>query len=205
MLGILMVATLLGTALPAALSAPFPVCLGGAGVLLATRLYGLRWGLTAALLAGAIILSAWLPVTVAALLLIETLVVGMLFRRGVANIFIADFVFWAAFGLPLLWLLHGILLHSDVDTALTTMAWSGGNGLLNALLAALVFHLIPDRRKKGTPHPSLWESQLNLVLACFLLPTLVLAGIHLYGPRDFVRSGLVAEMAAVSGALTEGL
>lgn len=195
MLGVLLVATLVATVFPAALPLNGEAVFSSVAVLIATRLYGIKWGLVASLLAGVCALALWLPTATAVLFVAEVLVVGMLFKRGMRTIFLADLIFWTAFGLPLLWLFHAVLLQAGTDSTLSILVRHGGMGLFNGLMATLIFHFLPVRYKQSHTPVTLLESQFNLLLACFLLPTLLFMLINLYAPRDFVKPDLEAEMA----------
>jgi diguanylate cyclase (GGDEF)-like protein/PAS domain S-box-containing protein len=194
MLGILLVAALAATVVPLATLPSGYFFSGSIAVLLIVRLYDPRWGLCAALLAGGCTLVLWGHPIALLLLIAEVLVVGMLCRRGMRNILLADVIFWVFFGLPLLWLIHGVFLQARPDAVLSAISSQGGNGILNALIATLLLRLKPLRRRLNHPPVSLWETQFNQVLACFLLPVILTILLHLDGPHDLFNADMESEL-----------
>jgi diguanylate cyclase (GGDEF)-like protein/PAS domain S-box-containing protein len=186
MLGILFVAALVGTIFPLAIFPEGSVVLGSCAVLLMVRLYGTGWGVLAALLAGACAFAAWQHFFLSFVMAAEALIFGMLVRRGMRNILLADGIFWLFFGLPFLWIFYGTVLDADGGLVLQLLLKHGLNGLANAALATLAYHLlIASRWERRTP-PLLWETHFNLIVAAFLLPAILLVLLNTVGVHDAI-------------------
>jgi diguanylate cyclase (GGDEF)-like protein/PAS domain S-box-containing protein len=204
MLGVLFVAAFASTVFPPAFFPGGWVLLGSIAYLLIIRYYGAAWGLLAALVCGICTIALWQHPFVAILFLVEAAVVGMLLRRGMLNLFLADGIYWIFFGLPLTWLIHSILLGGDTPTVLHLMALRGGVGMANALVATLLARFLPIHRWHNSP-PTLLQSQFNLMVGCFLLPAVVVVLFNLIGPRDIIRPGLERDLEGKSVFLTDEL
>jgi diguanylate cyclase (GGDEF)-like protein/PAS domain S-box-containing protein len=76
----------------------------------------------------------------------EALVVALLLRRGVPNLFIADLLYWLFIGMPLAWLFYSYQLTLGEIQVWMIVFKQPANGLLNALAATLLFLFVPWRR-----------------------------------------------------------
>jgi diguanylate cyclase (GGDEF)-like protein/PAS domain S-box-containing protein len=197
MLGLLFVAAFAGTIFPPAFFPDGGVLLGSIAVLLTIRYYGSLWGLAAALLCGLCTVALWHQPFTAALFLTEAGVVGMMRRRGVLNLFAADCVFWIFFGLPLMWLFHSLLMRGETRAVFHLMELRISVGLANALASSLLVHFLSLRRWQ-TSHPSLFQSQFNLLVGCFLLPAVAVVVFNLNGPRDLIQPGMEKDLEGKS-------
>jgi len=181
MLGILFSAALAGTLIPLSVFPEGSVILGSCAVLLLVRLYGAGWALLAALLAGSCAFAAWQHPFYLFVMAGEAIIVGMLRRRGMLNILLADGIFWVLFGLPFLWIFYGTVLQAENGLVLQVLLKYGLNGLGNALLATVIYHfLIASHWERRSP-PLLFETHFNLVVSAFLLPAILFILINLVG------------------------
>jgi diguanylate cyclase (GGDEF)-like protein/PAS domain S-box-containing protein len=194
MLGILSVAALAATVFPLAFSPFAEFFPAGIAILLTVRLYGTRWGLVAALLSAVCTFVLRNDLAAALLYISEALVIGMLLQRGLRSLLCAAVVFWVFFGLPLMWLNHTVILKTDADSLLLPLLSPVANGLFNALAATLLLRFSPLLEWRERTLNTLWETQFNLVMGCFILPVLLIVLLNINSPRDFLRTGLEAEM-----------
>lgn len=201
MLAILFAAALAGTILPLTFFPEGYVILGSCALLLVVRLYGTRWGLLAALLAGSCTLAVWQHPFFAIVMVTEVLVVGMLARRGLHNLVIADGIFWLFFGLPFLLIFYSVVLRADGDLVLLTLIRYGFNGLGNALLAYLAHYLLTSLGWKRRSPPLLWETYFNLLIAAFLLPAILIILLNTVGMRDAITPDQASQLADRAGAV----
>ncbi len=204
MLAVLFVAAFVGTIFPPSFFPDGGVLLGSIAVLLIIRYYGNLWGIVAALLCGLCTVALWQQPFTAALFLAEAAVVGMMCHRGVVNLFLADGVFWIFFGLPLMWLFDSVLMRGGTQAVLHLMELRVGVGLANALAASLLARFLPLHRWQGL-HPALFQSQFNLLVGCFLLPSVGVVLLNLTGPRDIIRPGLEKGLEEKSASLANEL
>jgi diguanylate cyclase (GGDEF)-like protein/PAS domain S-box-containing protein len=199
MLGILFVAALAGTIFPLTVFPDGSVVLGSCAVLLLVRLYGTGWAVLAALLAGSCAYAAWQHPFFLFILTAEALIVGMLNRRGMHNLLIADGIFWMLFGLPFLWIFYDIFLRADNGLVLQILLRHGGNGLGNAILATLAYHLlIASHWERRTP-PLLFETSFNLIVSAFLLPAILLVLLNTVGVHDAIAPAQATQLTTQTG------
>jgi diguanylate cyclase (GGDEF)-like protein/PAS domain S-box-containing protein len=201
MLGILFVAALVGTIFPLTLFPEGSVVVGSCAVLLMVRLYGTGWGVLAALLAGSCAFAAWQHPFFLFVMAAEAIIFGMLVRRGMHNILLADGIFWLFFGLPFLWIFYGTVLQADGGVVLQILLKHGFNGLGNAALATLAYHLlIASRWERRTP-PLLWETHFNLIVSAFLLPAVLLVLLNTVGVHDAIIPAQATQLTDQAGSV----
>lgn len=204
MLGILFIAAIAGALLPLTFFPEGPVILGSCAVLLLVRLYGTGWALLAALLAGSCAFAVWQHPFLLFIMAGEAIIVGMLNRRGMQNIILADGIFWIFFGLPFLWIFFATVLQAEGSEVLRTLLRYGGNGLGNALVASVINQFIIAPNWKRRSPPFLFETQFNLIVSIFLLPTILFILLNLTGIHSaFVPLHTTPLSNRVSSAYTE--
>jgi diguanylate cyclase (GGDEF)-like protein/PAS domain S-box-containing protein len=184
MLGILFVAALVGTIFPLTIFPDGAVVLGSCAVLLVVRHYGTGWGTLAALLAGSCAFAIWQHPFLLFVMTGEAIIVGMLMRRGMQNLLLADGIFWLLFGLPFLWIFVGTVLGADGALLLQVLLKYGLNGLGNALLATIVYHLLLASLLERRSSPLLFDSHFNLIVSAFLLPVVLYIFLNMIGMHD---------------------
>jgi hypothetical protein len=165
------------------------------------RLYGTGWGVLAALLAGSCAFAAWQHPFFLFVMAAEAIIFGMLMRRGMRNILLADGIFWLFFGLPFLWIFYGTVLHFDGGRVLQILLKHGFNGLGNAALATLAYHLlIASRWERRTP-PLLWDTHFNLIVSAFLLPAVLLVLLNTVGVHDAIIPAQATQLTDQAGSV----
>ena len=111
---------------------------GSVAVLLAVVLLG-PWPATlVAAVGGLYTLVLWGHPYALVIFILEALVVGLLYRRGVRPLVVADLAYWLVLGVPLVVLLYRGALGMDSEAATLIAFKQPLNGVFNALLAGLV-------------------------------------------------------------------
>lgn len=157
------------------------IMFGSAAVLVTLRLFGMTWGLLAALLAGicASIITKIPYITF--LLIAETLFLGLLpilsKSRATDSMIRLDGLFWLGIGMPALFMLNFNMMGSDLTVSWLIALKFGVNGILNALIASLVVSYFPfGRLAPETYQPKLLRHYFyDLIVAAILLPSLILS------------------------------
>jgi signal transduction histidine kinase len=145
--------------------------LGTTLVWVAMLWFGFRAGVLAAVLASVSTFFLWGHPWAVVIFSLEGLLVGawVLQRRGL--LFSANILYWIFCGAPLVWLFYKVVLGVTTDTAVLIMLKQSVNGVLNALLANLVFYFLPagitSRARMGTN--LLFQHALFLVMAALLV------------------------------------
>jgi PAS domain S-box-containing protein len=150
---------------------------GSIAVLLILSLYGIGWGIAAAVISSIYTYVLWGHPWAIAIFTCEALFVGALLRRRHRNLPLIDALFWLLVGLPLIGLFYGVLMHTGVRATLLIGMKQSVNGIFNALLASLLLDHSLLRRWRGAPGQrsvSLRQRLLNLLVALVLLPALFL-------------------------------
>ena len=106
---------------------------------------------------------------------VEALVVGLLYRRGLRTLVLADLAYWLVLGVPLALLLYHGLMGVGWEAAAMVALKQALNGLFNALLAGLVI-LGLQLRWRGAARLGLGPARLSGLLFHVLLTTILLAG-----------------------------
>ncbi|HYW08880.1 MAG TPA: ATP-binding protein [Longimicrobium sp.] len=158
---------------PVLLSPGTELLLGGTAALLAAVALGPGPGALAAGMAAAGSMDAWQHPYVLAILTLEGVAVGWLVHRFGRRALVADFIFWAALGVPLLMITYGWIMGVGGATAAVIFLKQPLNGLINALAAETLLLLPPLRRVLGVRGGPPLRAALAVVVALAgVLPTL---------------------------------
>ena len=158
---------------PISLSPGTDLLLGGTAALVAAVALGPGAGAFAAGVAGAQTLLGWGHPYAWAILVLEALAVGWIVRRHHRRPLVADAVFWAVVGVPLLLLTYGWLMGVQGATAAVIFLKQPLNGLINALGAETLLLIPGVRRLLGVRGaPSLRSALAVVVALAGVVPTL---------------------------------
>ena len=168
------IAGLTANCFPLELSLNVNFYFGSLFVMVALLLHGGR----AALLAGIIALSAawsqWQPSWAVVFTMAEILFVTWRLRRGSRNIIISDTVYWCCLGAPLSWLLYRYLPDFQALTTQLLILKQAVNGVVNALLANVVWISLKMARKDSAQQlPSIQEIIFTATLGLISVPTIL--------------------------------
>jgi signal transduction histidine kinase len=158
---------------PVSLSPGTELLLGGTAALVATVTLGPGPGTLAGFVAASRTFFLWGHPYAWAILTLEALVVGLLVTRYRRRPLVADFVFWALLGLPLLFVTYGGIMGVGGATAAVILLKQPLNGLINALAAETLL-LIPAVRRglRVRGAPSLRSALAVVVALAGIVPTL---------------------------------
>jgi signal transduction histidine kinase len=190
----------------------FSYYFGSIPVLLIMLLFGLPWGLLAALTvsAGTILQQGhaysmlWLCA--------EPFFVGWLLSRGrTRNIILYDAFYWPLLGAPILFLSSTYLMHSPSNMISTNILLYWTAGIINAVAASLMITYIPFQRflDNSAEHSSLPIQQLifNLMMATALSPTIVIvvANSKIAAPQRLTDKAIEVSQLAAPAPYPENL
>ncbi len=151
---------------------------GGIAILIILYLYGLGWGMFAALLINSYTLVIWGHPYALLVFTAEAAFVGLALRWQGVNLLLAVGAFWFLLGMPAGWVIYHTVLDMDSLATVFVMLKQSVNGIFNALVASLILNHSPLNKLRGcSPNPrlvSLQETLFNLLVTLVLLPSLVI-------------------------------
>jgi signal transduction histidine kinase/CheY-like chemotaxis protein len=182
----LTLAGLLGNYFGAPLFLGLDFLFGSIFVLVAVQLFGLRWGTAAAVVAASYTWSLWGHPWAAVVLVAEAVFVGVVAPRLRHNLLLADGLFWALVGMPLVGLFYGVVMDTTPTATLLVALKQAVNGIFDALLASLLLTHTPLLAAAGASRRAVPLRQVvyELLVAAVLAPTLVLV---MAGTRQDLR------------------
>ena len=117
---------------------------------------------------------------------VEVAVVGLLTRRFRIGYVAADAIYWLCLGMPLVYALYHLVMHSPLDNTQINMFKQSVNGISNTLVARLIFTGLALRY--DFTKISFRESVYNLLTFFVLCPALLLFAVN--SRQDFKQSDL---------------
>ncbi|MFQ5852814.1 MAG: PAS domain S-box protein, partial [Candidatus Binatia bacterium] len=155
---------------------------GSIAVFIVLHLYGVGWGLVAALIAASYTFVLWEHPYAIVIFTCEALFVGLLLHRKIENMVLLDAIFWIFLGMPMVWLFYSGVMHMDDTATRLIMFKQSVNGIFKALVASLIVAYTPIRQWGGCVPPtrtvSFRHAMANLFAACFLIPALLIMVVH---------------------------
>jgi signal transduction histidine kinase len=171
---------------------------GGIAVFLALEVFGLRAGMLAALVSGAVTITIWNHPYAGIVFVLEALVVGLLRRRAISLV-VADTLFWVPLGSVLIWFAYRNFLNVEATATQLVVLKDAVNGIFNALVATLILQYSPLGRVPARGQVRFRETVFNLLVAFVLLPSLLLlvlsAARDMRAVEERIRDRLDAERA----------
>jgi len=161
----------------------FNFLFGSIAVLLVVRLFGIRWGLVAGLVASSWTITLYGHPYAMIWLCGEPLFVGWLLHKGKKrNILLYDAFYWPLVGVPLVWLFFRYVMHVTALVAVAAMLTYWVIGIANALIASLLLAYIPriaplyglDMSRTIPIHHLIF----NILMAVVLIPSIVVMVIY---------------------------
>ncbi len=141
---LLIIAGLIGNALNLPLMLGVDILFGSIFTLIVLKLFRLKAGLLAAILAGSYTLFLWGHPYALVILVCEALFVGVLlekFKEGELVTF--DMIYWVVMGMPLVWIFYHPVLGMTTKATLVVMLKQGINGIFNAAMASIILNYTP--------------------------------------------------------------
>ncbi|WP_345793664.1 PAS domain S-box protein [Thauera sp. JM12B12] len=148
---------------------------GSVAAMLAAALLGTLPAVLVAAAAGLYTVVLWGHPYALIIFTVEALVVGLLHRRGVRTLVLADLGYWLVLGVPLVLLSYHGMMGVGWEAAAMIALKQALNGLFNALLAGLIV-LGLQLRWRGAARLGLGSARLTGLLFHVLLTTILLAG-----------------------------
>ncbi|CAH1043640.1 response regulator [Halomonas sp. TD01] len=147
---------------------------GSVVVMLAIRLVGFWPAVWVALAGSAYTWVLWGHPYAMLVFTLEAVVVGLLYRRGLNNLVLADLAFWLVAGTTLILPLYTGVVGMDTTPAIMIALKQSLNGLFNALIAGLLVKILVWRFQKGTvewlpPYIRLNELLFHVILTLALI------------------------------------
>ncbi|RUO75372.1 response regulator [Idiomarina seosinensis] len=139
---ILMLLALIGNVVNVPLFFGIHFIFGSVAVIAAIKIVGFWPAIAVAFVSGLYTWQLWGHPYALLTFMLEAGVVGLLFRRGVSNLVIADLGFWLLAGPFVISLAYMGLLGMDGPTAATIGLKQALNGVFNALIAGLIIKLL---------------------------------------------------------------
>ncbi|WP_018948865.1 PAS domain S-box protein [Thioalkalivibrio sp. ALMg11] len=153
---------------------------GSIAVMLAVLLLGTLPAVIVAIAGGLYTLVLWGVPYPMVVFVIEALVVGLLYRRWLRNVVLADLLYWLVIGVPLVLLFYRGMVGMDWEPTTMIALKQGVNALFNALIASLLVLLwrlsgrgeVGSRRERPSLASLLFHAMLPVTLLAGLAPIL---------------------------------
>ena len=140
------------------------------------------------------------------ILVLEALVVSQLYRRGISNLVMADFVYWLIIGLPLVLLSYHQLLGMEWQASLLIGLKQSLNGLFNALIAGSILICIQYYLRSSNKNYGLQSLRLsNLLFHIFMMCILLTEGAFSIFESSRLRDELEIELVQDATKKTDSL
>lgn len=157
----------------------FDYLFGSISVLLVVRLFGVRWGLLAGVVASSWTITLFGHPYAMIWLCGEPLFIGWLLAKGrTRNILLYDTLYWPFLGAPLIWCFFQYVMHVSFAGTVAAMLVYWLIGICNALIASLLLAYVPRLATAGAPeiNRSIPIQQLifNLLMAIVVIPVIVI-------------------------------
>ncbi|MGB4361070.1 MAG: hypothetical protein WBJ19_11695, partial [Rhodoferax sp.] len=149
---------------------------GSIAVMLAVALLGTASAVLVAIAGGMYTLASWGHPYALVTFTVEALTVGLLYRRGLRNLVLADLAYWLVLGVPLVLLFYRGVIGMEWEAVALIALKQPINGLFNALLAGLIL-LGLQLSWRGARRMGLEAVRLGGLLFHMLLTAILLAGV----------------------------
>ncbi|WP_126456630.1 ATP-binding protein [Sulfuriflexus mobilis] len=173
---------------------------GSIAVLLAIRLLGTLAATLIAIIVGSYTIYLWGHPYALIIFTLEALVVAYLQGTRLRGLVLADIVYWAVCGAPLIWGFYNHFIGMDTTQAAFIMLKQPVNGVFNAIIATFILIFLGlDKRL-----PRLLGIDLPRISSRELLFTLIISGVFISSLAIVVYQSRV-ELVALETHLTEKL
>lgn len=181
---------------------------GSIATMSAILIRGTLFGVVVALVASLYTIVIWGHPFALVVFVSEALFVGLVRSKTRKDIVVCDIFFWAILGWPLCLLFY----HSDqalpfigleflglpLDAAMSIFYKQSLNGILNTLIAALIFIIFRASKKGARGVFSIRSVIFNVTLACILFPLVLLVVLYAAQMQSEVELGVKRELSAIS-------
>ena len=178
-------------------------------IFLSIYLFGAVWGGIFACVGGIYSFIHWENMYEVIILLSETTIIALTWRRYARNLVLLEAVFRLCIGLPLIYIVGEFVTPWDASQTLLIALTGLINGVLNAAIASLLILYLPLAKWTGrnvSPLcPSLRHILINLITAFTLLPTLTLLVIDSWQLINKVKAEIITTLNTVSSSAATNL
>ncbi|WP_017941876.1 MULTISPECIES: PAS domain S-box protein [unclassified Thioalkalivibrio] len=182
---------------------------GSIAVMLAVLLLGTLPAVIVAIAGGLYTLVLWGVPYPMVVFVIEALVVGLVYRRWLYNVVVADLLYWVVIGVPLVLLSYRGLIGMDWEPTTMIALKQAVNALFNTLIASLLV-MLWRLSGRGAQASRLGRPSLASLLFHAMLPVTLLAGLvpilhEGYQQRDGHEAFMVERLQERAENLSERL
>ncbi len=193
---------LLGNYLRITISPGVDFIFGSIFVLLLLRLYGLWWGVLAAVVSGSYTVITWEHPYGMAVFVLEALTVSLLLGKKRTNILAYDMIFWLMLGMPLSWMFYRFGVEINTSSITLLVLKQCLNGIFNASLAGLLVitagHFLPVGRGNKVPMFSMHVYLFCLISALIMVVSLCMMVFDGKNEYNLLRNNLIDRMRGSS-------
>lgn len=183
LLSVLMAVGFAGNYFALRLFTGFNYLFGSIPVLLVVRLFGLRWGFVAGVVASSWTIALFGHPYAMVWLCGEPLFIGWLLAKGRSrNIVLYDTLYWPLLGVPLMWCFFRYVMHASFLGSVAAMLMYWVIGICNALIASILLAYVPRLATAGEPENNrsipIHQLIFNLLMAIVVIPAIVVLILH---------------------------
>ncbi|MFA7061850.1 MAG: ATP-binding protein [Pedobacter sp.] len=170
---VLIIAGFVGNYFALRLFTGFDYLFGSIPVLLVVRLFGIRWGLLAGVVASSWTITLFGHPYAMIWLCGEPLFIGWLLAKGrTRNILLYDTLYWPFLGAPLIWCFFQYIMHVSFSGTVAAMLVYWVIGICNALIASLLLATAGEPEiNRSIP---IQQLIFNLLMAIVVIPVIVI-------------------------------
>jgi signal transduction histidine kinase/DNA-binding NarL/FixJ family response regulator len=203
-------AAYLGNALHIPLFFNVDLLFGSIFTLIVLHYYGWVPALISSLIGASFTAVLWLHPYAAVVLVVETLVIGLLYRRQSHNLMLLSTVFWVPIGMPLVLLFYAGILDVELATTTVVMLKQAINGIFNALIASLIISILknfwPNLEPAETRAPFAFAQVIFLMVVAFvLIPAMGILVVSARSEMTRVEQQIQARLSVTSVAAKQGV
>ncbi len=179
------------------------ILFGSIFTLVVLHYYGWVPAVLSALIGASYTVILWLHPYAVIILVAETLIIGLFYRRWSHNLMILATGFWLVIGMPLVLLFYLGILDLASQTAVVVMLKQAINGIFNALLASLLISVLqsiaPSLEPRPRRSPFAFAQVIFLVVVAFvLIPAMVILVVAARNEMDRVEEEIQSRLELTS-------
>ncbi len=194
----------LGNYLALPLFQGFDYVFGTILVLITLALYGVGWGVVAALVAASYTLILWGHPYALVWYAGEAVFVGILLRRAKSrNLILFEAIYWPLVGAPLIWVMLHLVGGLDAPVTMAVILKQWVNGIGNALGASIVLALLPAPGRRAAERRTYELS--HLLFTCLagvaIAPAILVMALYGREVRRSVEGDIAGEVTTLSSEM----
>lgn len=134
---------------------------------------------------------------------LETLIVGVLYRRRSHNLMLLTTLYWILIGMPLVVLFYGGVMDVAQQSTVLIVFKQAINGIVNALIAALLIsllqHFFPQLERDSSRSPFTFSQAIFLLMvALVLLPAMAILVVSARAEMGRVENDVASKLSITS-------